>query len=147
MRPAALHVKRVVTTMIVAFLLAQGWAWAHEGETHEMRHKGDEQMQKLHHIMPMYAQAQAKINEALAKKDAETTKAETEKILATITDLKKAKPHKNLKEIEAFRKIAAAFAGDVKKTAVLAKNGDFVGATGAFQSAQGRCNECHAKFR
>lgn len=139
--------RRVAAGIIVAIVLTQSGAFAHEGEDHGQGHKADAQMQKLHHIMPMYAQAQSKINKALSNGDVATINAETEKILATIPDLKKAKPHKNLSQIAAFRKIAVSFAGDVKKTAALAKTGDFGGAKDAFQIAQIRCNECHAKFR
>ncbi len=138
--------KRAAIT-ICAVLLIQGWAFADEGENHAKSHKEDAQMDKLHKMMPMYAQVQANINEALLNGDAATIKKETEKILTTITDLKNAKPHKNIKQIAAFRKIASAFAGDVKKTAVLAKTGDFGGAKDAFQFAQMRCDECHKKFR
>lgn len=138
--------KRTVI-VISAILLIQGWAFANEGENHSKNHKKDVQMDKLHKMMPMYAQAQANINEALINGDAATIKKETGKILATITDLKNAKPHKNIKQISAFRKIASAFAGDVKKTAAMAKTGDFAGAKDAFQFAQMRCNECHEKFR
>lgn len=130
-----------------AFLLAQGVVFAHEGEKHSEGHEESAQMNKLHKMMPMYAQAQAKINEALTNGDAATIKEETGKILATIPDLKNAKPHKNMKQIATFRKIASAFAGDIKKTAVLAKTGDFGGAKDAFQVAQIRCDECHKKFR
>lgn len=133
--------------VIGAILLFQGGAFAHEGEHHGGMHGNDAQMEKLHKLMPMYAQAQAKINEALINGDAATIKEETGKILAAIPDLKNAKPHKNIKQVAAFRKIASAFAGDVKKTAVLAKTGDFGGAKGAFQFAQMRCDECHKKFR
>lgn len=138
--------KRAVMS-VCAFLLIQGGAFAHEGEHHAKGHKEDAQMDKLHKIMPMYAQAQAKINEALTNGDAATIKEETGKILATIPDLKNAKPHKNVEQIATFRKIASVFAGDVKKTAVLAKTGDFAGAKDAFQFAQMRCDECHKKFR
>jgi hypothetical protein len=133
--------------MIFTFLLAQGGAFAHEGMSHDNEHKADAQMQKLHHIMPMYAQSQAKINVALTTRDAATIKAETGKILETLPELKSAKPHKNVKQIATFRKIASAFEGGIKKTAVLAKTGDFGGAKDAFQFAQMRCNECHKKFR
>ena len=131
---------------ILAFLLIQGGAFAHQDETHT-KHKTDAQMQKLHDMMPVYAQAQAKVSEALANGDAGTIKEETGKILATIPDLKNAKPHKNRKQIDTFRNIASAFAGDVRKTAALAKAGDFGGAKDSFQSARMRCDECHKKFR
>src|SRR5512147_581176 len=124
--------KRVATIMTFTFLMAQGGAFAHEGEHHAQGHKEDARMGKLHKIMPMYAQAQAKIDEALTKKDAVTVKKETGKILTTIPDLKNSRPHKNLKEIATFRKIASAFAADIEKTAALAKSGDFEGARIAF---------------
>ena len=86
--------KRVAIT-ISAILLLQGCAFAHEGENHALSHKENAAMAKLHKMMPMYARAQAKINAALEKEDAATVTQETRKILATIPDLKKAKPHKN----------------------------------------------------
>ncbi len=131
-----------VATIFTFFLLASGDAFAHENHD-----KGHVRMEKLHHIMPMYAQAQAKIGEALTHGDAATIKNETTRILATIPDLKNAEPHKNIAQIAAFRKIASAFAGDVNKTAVLAKTGDFAGAKDAFQVVRMRCDKCHKKFR
>ena len=107
----------------------------------------DEEMARQHRMMGMYAQAQAKIAGALEKRDAATVETETRKLLATIPDLKKAKPHKNLKERKIFQKIASAFEGDVKTTSALAKKRDFPGAKAAFTKAQKRCDECHAKFR
>lgn len=142
-----MRLKRVAAIAGCAVLLIQRVAFAHEGMNHDEMHQADAQMQKLHHIMPLYAQAQAKINEALTNKDKAAIGSETGKILATISDLKTAKPHKNLKEIKTFRKMASAFAGDVKKTALLAKSGDLDGARDAFQRAQKRCEECHEKFR
>ncbi len=140
-------VKRVAAMTISAFLLIQGGAFAHQGEMHQGKHQEDAQMDRLHMMMPVYAQAQAKINEALLTGDAATIKKEAGKILATITDLKNAKPHKNLKQLATFRKIASALEGDVKKTATMAKIGDFAGAKDSFQFAQMRCDECHKKFR
>ncbi|WP_236685522.1 cytochrome C [Geobacter pickeringii] len=127
-------------------LLAQGSAFAHEGETHGTKHH-DAQMVKLHKMMPMYAQLQAKINGALGRGDAATVEIEAGKILATIPDLKKAKPHKNLKKIGTFRNMADAFGLGVTTSATLAKRGDIAGAAAAFRKAEEKCNECHATFR
>ena len=104
-------------------------------------------MAKLHKMMPMYARAQVKINAAMEKEDSATVVKETRKILATIPDLKKAKPHKNLRELKAMGKIAAEFEKDVGNTVALAKKFEFAGARIAFENAQKRCNECHVKFR
>ena len=139
--------KKVMVTAACAILLAQGAVYAHEGEKHQGRHKADAQMERLHKMMPVYAQIQAKISEAIEKGDGAAVEAETGKILATTPDLKKAKPHKNLKELKTFRRIATAFEGEIKETAALAKKGDFTGARAAFANAQKKCDECHAKFR
>jgi cytochrome c556 len=139
--------KRVAAITIFAFLLIQSGAFAQEGGKHGGKHKADPQMQKLHDMMPMYAQIQAKINEAIEKGDAAAVEAETGKILAPTPELKKAKPHKNLKEIKTLRKIASAFEGEVKATAAQSKKGDFAGAKAAFANAQKKCDDCHAKFR
>lgn len=127
-------------------VLLQGSAFAHEGEKHGEKHH-DARMSKLHKMMPMYAQVQAKINGALERGDATTVEAEAGKIAATIPDLKKAKPHKNLKKIDTFKKIADAFSSEVTATAALAKKGDLARANAAFKKAEGKCSECHAKFR
>ena len=139
--------KRLAAITATAFLLFPGVVFARGGENHQHIHKGNGQMAKLHKMMPMYAQAQAKINAALEKRDAATVAKETRKILATIPDLKKAKPHKNLQELKAMRRIASAFEEDVRRTASLVKKSDFTGAGVAFENAQRHCNECHVKFR
>jgi len=139
--------KRITAITLCTFLLIQGGAFAHEGESHAKNRTEVARMDKLHKMMTMYAQAQANINDALLNEDAATIKKETGTILATITDLKNAKPHKNLKQLATFRKIASAFAGEVKKTAALANVRDFSGARDAFSFAETRCNECHVKFR
>jgi len=138
--------KRLKAIAIGVFFIVQASAFAHEGEKHTKGHKNS-QMDKLHKMMPMYTQAQSKIDEALINGDTATVKMETGKILATIPDLKKATPHKNHKQTATFRKLASAFGGDIKKTATLVKTGDLAGAKDAFQFAKLRCNECHAKFR
>lgn len=138
--------KKTTVMAACALALIHGGAFAHEGEKHGTKHQ-DAQMDKFHKMMPMYAQVQANINSALEKGDAATVEAEAEKILTTIPDLKKSKPHKNLKKIGTFRKIADAFSAEVTATAALVKKGDIAGAKTAFKKAGERCNECHAKFR
>lgn len=138
--------KKTTLLMVCVLTMIHGGAFAHGGEKHGTNHS-DAQMDRFHKMMPMYAQAQAKINEALNKGDAAAAEAEAQQILATIPDLKKSKPHKNLKKLDTFKKIADAFGTDVKTTADMAKTGDFVGARAAFRKAEERCNECHAKFR
>ncbi|MBT1074209.1 cytochrome c [Geobacter grbiciae] len=138
--------KKTTLLMVCALAMIHGGAFAHGVEKHGKNHS-DAQMDRFHKMMPMYAQAQVKINGALQKGDAATVESEAEKILATIPDLKKAKPHKNLEKISTFKKIAAAFGSEVTATAALAKKGDLTGASAAFKKAEGKCNECHAEFR
>lgn len=138
--------KKTAMLVTCVLVLTQGGAFAKEGKKHGNGHH-DAQMDRFHKMMPMYAQSQAKINGALEKGDAATVESEAEKILATIPDLKKSKPHKNLKKIDAFRKIADAFGADIEATAALAKKGDIAGARTAFKKAGERCDECHSKFR
>ncbi|MCM2359066.1 MAG: cytochrome c [Geobacteraceae bacterium] len=139
--------KRVMAITICAFLLIQGGAFAQEGEKHEKKHKANAQMQKLHDMMPMYGMALAKVEAALEKKDPVAVETEAGKMLATTANLKKAKPHKNLKQLKTFRSIAAGFESDLKETVALAKKGDFAKARDAFKKAEAKCAECHAKFR
>lgn len=138
----------VATAVMVGFLFISvvGVVFAHGGMEHGNMHR-DEAMVKQHHMMDMYAQTQAKINESLRKHDAKAAEVEAGKILATIPTLKALTPHKNLKEQKALPKIAAAFEANMKTVEAKAKKGDIAGAKAAFRKAEDRCNECHAKFR
>jgi hypothetical protein len=139
--------KRAVVITISAFLLIHGRAFAHEGEMHGHEHQADAQMQKLHAMMPMYAVEQSKVEAALEKGDPAAVEIEAGKMLASVPDLKRSKPHKNLKQLKIFRSIAAHFENDLKETVALAKTGAFVKAKVVFKNAEAKCVECHAKFR
>jgi cytochrome c556 len=139
--------KRIAALTVWAFLLTQGGAFAHEGENHGEKHTADAQMRKLHAMMPMYGMALANLEKALEKGDLAAVEVEAGKMLATVPDLKKAKPHKNLRQLKTFRSIAAGFESDLKETVELAKKGDYVKARTAFQKAEAKCAECHSKFR
>lgn len=140
--------KRTAAITACALMLIQGAAFAHEGEKHEQKtHKTDAQMQKLHDMMPMYGAALASVEKALEKKDAAAVETEAGKMLATTPDLKKAKPHRNLKQLKKFRSIAAGFESDLKESVELAKKGDFGKAKDAFKKAEAKCAECHGMFR
>ncbi|SNB45404.1 cytochrome c [Geobacter sp. DSM 9736] len=136
-----------VTCLVGTLMFIQTGAYAHEGSVHEMSHAKDAAMEKLHRMMPVYMQAQAQIDQALTSGESATVVEEIGKIAATIPDLKNARPHKNLKRVSNFRKIASDFEGDVQKTAMLVNKGDLAGARDAFESAKMRCNQCHATFR
>ena len=139
-------IKRVSALIVCLLLLSAVVSFAHEGESHGKQH-ADAKMAKLHKMMPEYAKSQARLNAALEKGDVAAITKETGYLLSTATDLKKAKPHKHLKDLKAFQKIAAEFETDVKSTADLARKGDLNGAKASFASVQKGCTDCHAKFR
>jgi hypothetical protein len=116
----------------------------------QMEHSGmhtEKHMAAQHRLMATYAQAQAKINEALQKGDAAVVKAETRKLLATIPELKKITPHKYRKGQKAIGEIAAAFEADMKTTLVRIGKRDFAGSGKSFGKAEEKCSACHEKFR
>lgn len=137
----------IAVCLIGAFFSYQAGAFAHEAEKHTKGHEKDVQMQKLHDMMPMYSVSLSKVEAALEKGNSAAVETEAGKMLATAPDLKKGKPHKNLKQLKTFRSLAAGFESDLKETVVLAKKGDFVKAKDAFKNAEAKCAECHAKFR
>jgi cytochrome c556 len=139
--------KRAMVIAIGAVLLLQGGAFAHEGEMHGHGHQADAQMQKLHAMMPMFAVEQSKVETALEKGDRAAVETGAGKMLAAVPDLKKSKPHKNLKHIKLFKSTAARFEHDLTDTVRLANKSDFAGAKVAFKNAEAKCAECHAKFR
>jgi soluble cytochrome b562 len=105
------------------------------------------QMKKLHAIMPMFSVALAGLEAALEKGEVAVVEAEAEKIIAAIPDLKKSKPHKNIKQRKKFVAFAATLEETITSTAILANQGDFAAAKAAFKNAEKTCAACHAKFR
>lgn len=107
----------------------------------------DAQMKKLHAMMPMFSTASAQLETALDKGDALAAETETGKILVAIPDLKKSKPHKNIKQRKKFVELAASLEKSVTSTKDLAQKGDFGGAKAAFKIVEETCAACHSKFR
>ena len=107
----------------------------------------DEQMKKLHAMMPMFSIASAELESALEKGDAAAAKAQADKILAAAPDLKKSKPHKNIKQRKIFVELATKFEKKVTSTVDLIKKDDLSGAKAAFKKVEEVCAACHAKFR
>lgn len=110
-------------------------------------HHGDQQMAKLHQMMPRYGAAQASIAAALADGDLKAVVADASYILSTTKDLRQSKPHKHLERLDEYRAIASGFEQEVVKVAKTAEKGDAAGAKAAFEKAQKLCDACHAKFR
>lgn len=107
----------------------------------------DEQMKKLHAIMPMFSVASAELESALEKGDAGAATASAGKILAAVPDLKKSKPHKNIKQHKKFVELAARLEKSVISTVDLIHKNDLSGARAAFKKVEEVCAACHAKFR
>lgn len=139
--------KKISAITACLLLLAHGGAFAQEGGKHKKGHTANARMQKLHDMMPMYGVALSKLETALEKGDPAAVETEAGKMLATTPDLKRAKPHKNVKQLAKFKSIAAGFENDLKQTVEIAKTGDLQKARGAFKKAEEKCAECHALFR
>jgi cytochrome c556 len=107
----------------------------------------DEQMKKLHAIMPMFSVASAELESALEKGDATAAKVQADQILAAVPDLKKSKPHKNVKQQKKFVELATKLEIMVISTVDLANKGDIAEARLAFKKVEEACAACHAKFR
>ena len=107
----------------------------------------DAQMKKLHAMMPVFSVASAELESALEKGDAAAAKAQADKILAAVPDLKKSKPHKNIKQRKKFVGLATTLEKTTTITVDLAKKGDLVGAKTAFKKVEATCAACHAMFR
>jgi cytochrome c556 len=107
----------------------------------------DEQMKKLHAIMPMFSVTSAELESALEKGDSVAAKAHAGKILAAVPDLKKSRPHKNSKQRKKFVDIASNFEATVTSAIDLINKDDLSGAKIAFKKIEGLCVACHAKFR
>ena len=132
---------------IMGWLTLSGSAFGHETEKHGKMVPVDDQMRKLHAMMPMFSVASAGLETALDKNEALKAETEAAKILAAIPDLKKSKPHKNIKQRKKFVEHASDLEKTVITTVSLIKNGDPVQAKAAFKTIEEICVACHAKFR
>jgi len=137
----------ITLSLALGLSTIQGAAIAHGTEKHGKTAQSAAQMKKLHAIMPMFSVASARLEAALDKGDAAAVEEEAGKILAAIPDLKKSKPHKNIKQRKKFVELAINFEETVISTVDLAKKGDIAGAKTAFKKAEEICAACHAGFR
>ena len=135
----------ITLSMVIGSLTLQGVAFARSKDPHGVHM--DAQMKKQHAMMPMFSVASAKLEVALDKGDAASVEVEAGKILAAIPDLKKSKPHKNIKQRKKLVVLAADLEKTVTSTAELAKKGDFAGAKASLTKVEEVCAACHAKFR
>lgn len=138
--------------LLIAVVLSAGILFVMPIETsaHGSDHHGghsDEQMKKLHAMMPMFSIASSELVSALEKGDATAAKTQADRILVAVPDLKKSKPHKNFKQLKEYVDLATKLEKTVTSTVNLAKKGDLAAAKGAFKKVEEVCAACHAKFR
>jgi cytochrome c556 len=136
-----------MTCLVLVTLASHGVVFAHGTEMHGKSAPMDAQMMKLHAIMPMFSVTSANLEAALEKDDVAAAEAEAGKILAALPDLKKSKPHKNIKQQKKFMDLATNLGKTVNGTLDLAKKGDRAGAKAAFKKVVEVCAACHATFR
>ena len=138
---------RCAIAVICLVLGAYGQALAHGTEKHGKAAPADAQMKKMHDMMPMFSLASARLETSLEKGDTAAVESEAGKMLAAIPDLKKSKPHKNIKQRKEFVELATKMERNLISTVELAKSGDLAGAKTAFKKVEEICAACHAKFR
>jgi soluble cytochrome b562 len=137
----------IALSLMMGSLAHYGFAFAHGTEKHGKTVPADSQMMKLHAMMPMFSQASAKLETSLEKGEVAAVEAEAGKITTAISDLKKSKPHKNIKQRKKYVELAVELEETVTTTVNLAKKGDLAGAKTAFKKVEEVCAACHAKFR
>lgn len=137
----------VTLSVVLGLLTLNGAAYAHGTEKHDKMVPVDAQMKKLHAMMPMFSLDSAELESALEKGDRTAAKAQADKIMAAIPDLKKSKPHKNIKQRKKFVELAASLDETITSTVEFIKNDDLSGAKTAFKKIEGICAACHATFR
>ena len=137
----------ITVSLVVGLLTIQGIAFAQGTDKHAKTAPSAAQMKKLHAMMPMFSVAAAKLEAALDKGDIAAAEVEAGKIMAALPDLKKSKPHKNVKQRKIFVKLATDLEEAVISTVALAKKDDIAGAKTAFKKVEEVCAACHAKFQ
>ena len=136
---------RILVLIVVA--LAAGMLLNKPSEVSAHSKDADAQMKKLHAMMPMFSVASAELESALEKGDAVAAKVQVDKIQGAVPDLKKSKPHKNVKQRKKFVELATKFEETVASTMELIKKDDLSGAKAAFRKIEEVCAACHARFR
>jgi soluble cytochrome b562 len=134
-------------SMILGLSVSHGIAFAHGTGKHDKMVPADAQMKKLHAMMPMFSLACANMETGLEKGEIAIIESEAEKITTAIPDLKKSKPHKNLKQRSKYVDHVSNLEKAVITTVDLAKKGDLVEAKAAYKKVEEACAACHAKFR
>lgn len=137
----------IIMCLMLGLLTMYGQAFAHGTEEHGKMKPADAPMKKLHAMMPMFSVASANMKTALEKGDIPAVEAEAGKILVALPDLKKTKPHKNVKQRIKFVNLATDLDKAVNSTVNLAKKRDLAGAKETFKKVEEICAVCHAKFR
>ncbi|MDD5286281.1 MAG: cytochrome c [Desulfuromonadaceae bacterium] len=137
----------IALTLAMGSLTLSAAAFAHGTEKHGKTAAAGAQMKKLHEMMPMFSVAAAGVESALEKGEMTAVEIEADRILDSIPDLKKSKPHKNVKQRKKFVEITTKLEEAVTSTVVLAKKDDLAGAKVAFKKVEETCAACHAKFR
>ena len=138
---------RCAIAVICLVLGVYGQALAHGTEKPDKATPADAQMKKMHDMMPMFSLASARLEAFLEKGDTAAVESEAGKMLAAIPDLKKSKPHRNIKQRKEFVELATKMERNLTSTVELAKSGDLAGAKTAFKKVEAICAACHAKFR
>jgi len=136
-----------IACLVSGTLAFSGVVFAHGTDKHNKTASANEQMKKLHAMMPMFSIASAELESSLEKGDAPMAKIQADRILAAVPDLKKSKPHKNFKQRKLFVELAAKFEETVTSTVDLIKKDDLSGAKATFKKVEDVCAACHAKFR
>lgn len=136
-----------VTCLVSGLLTMNGPVFAHGTEKHGNTSPTDARMKKLHDMMPVFSVAAAKLETALEKGELAAVETEAKKIIAAIPDLKKSKPHKNIKQRKKYVNLATKLEETISSTVDLAKKGDFAGAKTIFKKAEEACASCHDMFR
>lgn len=137
----------VLISIITGTIFMPSLLQAHGGKTHDKDMMKDPQMRKLHAMMPVFSVASGRLEMAIDKTDLASVEAEAGKILHSIPDLKKSKPHKNLKNRKKFVELAGVLETSLNETVAAAKQGDFPGAKRGFLKVEESCANCHAGFR
>lgn len=81
------------------------------------------------------------------RKNIVAVEAEAGKLLKSVPDLKKSKPHKNIKQRKKICRTGTNLEMAVNHTVSLAQKSDFAGAKVAFKKVEEACAACHTKFR
>lgn len=130
--------------MLVAIALSVGTACAGEELPHIDR---DEAFSSVRLMMPLFAQLQQDIGEALSSRRPDAVQEAVNRLVSMVPTIKYGPAHRNMDRLKTMGRVADPFRDRLEEISVQVRYGNYSAADRAFRTARSGCTACHALAR